>query len=86
MSKPRMNELLISELEFIDHVNQITDDSVSLWNCCQAYLDQRITTNMTDQEVLQIIGSTVQPKPVVAKRKSYYKPKPKTTNKPKPLF
>ena len=83
--KPRINELLNSELEFIDHVNEITADSISLWNCCQAYLDNKINQNMTDDEIIKTIEVPVVVQPtVVAKKKSYYKPK--TTTKPKPLF
>lgn len=49
----RMNELSLSEREFLDKVNEVNlryckDPDISLWNVCKGYLTGKIKSDFLD--------------------------------------
>lgn len=59
MSKIRMNELTLQELEALDKLNKMNqkfekNKEKSLWNVCNAYLNGRFSLNILNEEQSEI--------------------------------
>lgn len=59
MSKLRMNELTLQELEALDKLNKMNqkfekNKEKSLWNVCNAYLNGRFSLNILNEEQSEI--------------------------------